>query len=236
MMVNKTIKRDYLILYVRLSVDSCSFQLGNITISIVDVSTLHFHGPKTGADPGILERGDPVRGRSPEPSALRRERWRGASPENFEKLDAISCNLAYIFGIRMASDIIQNGAFAEQKTVAATISIHTHTRIHPLPFKNSSHFGHYKIQIQFQTFFSDIVYNVENKIAENRGARAPLDPPLHKDIVRYLARLAQTAFTETLKCTCRRCVQQTLQNADQVGGRSTGCHCRGDRFSQQQTT
>jgi len=46
----------------------------------------------------------------------------GPPPENFEKLDAISCNLAYIIGIRMASNIIQNWAFAEQKTVAATIS------------------------------------------------------------------------------------------------------------------
>jgi len=67
-----------------------------------------------------LWKGGAVRGQSTEPSA-----------ENFEKLDAISCNLAYIFGIRMASDIIQNWAFAEQKPVAATISIHTHTRIHP---------------------------------------------------------------------------------------------------------
>jgi len=65
----------------------------------------------------------------------KRERRRGASPENFEKLDAISCNLAYIFGIRMASDIIQNGAFAEQKTVAATISIYTHICIHPPHFQ-----------------------------------------------------------------------------------------------------
>jgi len=47
----------------------------------------------------------------------------------------------------MASDIIQNGAFAEQKTVVATISIYTHTRIHPHTSKNSSDFGHYKIQI-----------------------------------------------------------------------------------------
>jgi len=39
----------------------------------------------------------------------------GASPENFEKLDVISCNVAYIFGIRMASDIIQNWAIAGQK-------------------------------------------------------------------------------------------------------------------------
>jgi len=55
----------------------------------------------------------------------------GLPSENFEKLDAISCNLAHIFGIRMASDIIQNRAFAEQKTVAATISIHTHTHTPP---------------------------------------------------------------------------------------------------------
>jgi len=47
----------------------------------------------------------------------------GLPPENFEKLDATSCNLAYIFGIRMASDIIQNWAFAEQKTVVATIGV-----------------------------------------------------------------------------------------------------------------
>jgi len=75
----------------------------------------------------------------------------------------------------MASDVIQNGAFAEQKTVAATISIHTHTHAYtPHTFKHSSDFGHYKIQTQFQTFL-DIVYNVENKIdfAKNRGIRAP---------------------------------------------------------------
>jgi len=68
-------------------------------------------------------KGDPVRGRSSE--------WRGVwgSPsENFEKLYAISCNLAYIFGIRMASDIIHNWAFAEQKTVAVTISKPTDIR------------------------------------------------------------------------------------------------------------
>jgi len=65
----------------------------------------------------------PVRGQSPEPSAEgasagggsggRRRVW-GPPPENFEKLDAISCNLAYIFEISMALDIIQNWAFAEQ--------------------------------------------------------------------------------------------------------------------------
>jgi len=117
-----------------------------------------------GADPGILEMGGPVKGRSPEPSAEGPSAgggsW-GPPPENFEKLDAISCNLAYIFGIRMASDIIQNWAFAEQKTVAATTSIHTHTRIHPHTSKNSSDFGHCKIQIQFQKYFLDLVYNVK---------------------------------------------------------------------------
>jgi len=83
----------------------------------------------------------------------------------------------------MASDIIQNWAFAEQKTVVATISIHTHTRIHPHTSKNSSDFGQYKIQIQFQKYFSDIAYNVKKikiDFAKNRGGgrAAPLDPPL----------------------------------------------------------
>jgi len=61
-------------------------------------------------------KGGPVKGRSPEPSAKGASAsvW-GPPPENFEKLDAISCSLVYIFGIIMASDIIQNWAFAEQK-------------------------------------------------------------------------------------------------------------------------
>jgi len=84
----------------------------------------------------------------------------GLPPENFEKLDAISCNLAFIFGIRMASDIIQNWAFAEQKTVTATISIHTHTHTPPTLPKNSSDFGHYKIQIQFQKYFFQTLYTM----------------------------------------------------------------------------
>jgi len=88
-------------------------------------------------------KGGPGKGAKP-----RTERRR-PPPENFEKIDAIPCNLAYIFGIRMASDIIPNWAFAEQKTVVATISIH----IHPHTSKNSSDFVHYKIQIQFQKYF-----------------------------------------------------------------------------------
>jgi len=69
------------------------------------------------ADPGILERGA-GKGAKPQTERRRRESRRGVwvrPPENFEKLDAIFCNLAYIFGIRMASDIIQNWACAEQK-------------------------------------------------------------------------------------------------------------------------
>jgi len=63
-----------------------------------------------------LERGG-GKGAKPRTERRRRERRRGVwgpPPENFEKSDAISYNLAYIFGIRMASDIIQNWAFAEQ--------------------------------------------------------------------------------------------------------------------------
>jgi len=90
------------------------------------------HDP--GADPGILERGA-VRERSPEPSAEGASAGGGSGghPQKIlKKLDEISCNLAYIFGIRMVSDIIQNWVFAEQKTVAATISIHM-THMHTPP-------------------------------------------------------------------------------------------------------
>jgi len=76
-------------------------------------------------------KGGAGKGAKPQTEHRRRERRRGVwapPPENFEKLDAISCNLAYIFEIRMASDIIQNWAFAEQKTVAATISKPTDIR------------------------------------------------------------------------------------------------------------
>jgi len=53
----------------------------------------------------------PGKGAKPRTKRRRHECRRGVwgpPPENFEKLDAISCNLAYIFGNRMASDIIQN--------------------------------------------------------------------------------------------------------------------------------
>jgi len=76
-------------------------------------------------------KGGPVRGQSPEQSAEGTSSGGGSGgppPENFEKLDAISCNLAYIIGMRMASDIIQNWVFAEQKSVAATISKPTDIR------------------------------------------------------------------------------------------------------------
>jgi len=85
---------------------------------------------RSGADPVILKRGL-GKGAKPRTEHRRRERRRGVlgpPPENFKKLDAISCNLAYIFEIRMASNIIHNWAFAEQKTVAATISKPTDIR------------------------------------------------------------------------------------------------------------
>jgi len=72
----------------------------------------------------FLERGDPVRGRSPEPSAEGASAGGGSGSlpqknlKNYMRFPAIW----HILEIRMASDIIQNWAFAEQKTVAATIS------------------------------------------------------------------------------------------------------------------
>jgi len=111
-----------------------------------------------------LERGGPVRGRSPEPSAEGASAGGGSGgppPENFEKLDATSCNLAYIFGIKMASDIIQNWAFAEQKTVAATISIHTHAHTPSTLPKTPPISATIKSKFNFKNIFSDIVYNVK---------------------------------------------------------------------------
>jgi len=83
-----------------------------------------------GADPGISERGG-GKGAKPQTERRWRERRRGVwGPplENSDKLDAIFCNLAHVLGTRMTSDIIQNWACAEQKTVAATISKPTDIR------------------------------------------------------------------------------------------------------------
>jgi len=75
----------------------------------------------------------------------------------------------------MASDIIPNGAFAEQKTVAATISIYTHTRTPAILPKTPQILATIKSKFNFKNIFSDIVYNVENKIdiAKNRGGGPP---------------------------------------------------------------
>jgi len=61
-----------------------------------------------------LERGAQYAGEAPN-RAPKARALAGASPKNFEKLDAISCNLACIFGIRMASDIIKNAALQNKK-------------------------------------------------------------------------------------------------------------------------
>jgi len=101
----------------------------------------------------------PVRGQSPEPNAEGASAGGesgGPPPENFEKLDSIFCNLAYIVGIKIASDIVQNWAFVEQKNSSGH-GFDSHTRIQPHTSKNSSDFSHYKIQIQFQNVFSDII-------------------------------------------------------------------------------
>jgi len=64
--------------------------------------------------------------------------------------------VTYIFGIRMASDIIQNGAFAEQKAVAATISIHTRAHT-PLHFQKLLGYWPLKSKFNFKQIFSEIV-------------------------------------------------------------------------------
>jgi len=64
----------------------------------------------------------------------------------------------------MASDIIQNWAFTEQKTVAATISIHTHTHTPPILPKTPRISATTKSKFNFKNIFPDIVYNVKDKI------------------------------------------------------------------------
>jgi len=66
------------------------------------------------------------------------------------------------------------------KTVAATISIQTHTHTPPTLPKTPRISATIKSKFNFKNIFSHIVYNVEYEIdfVKNRGARAPLDPPL----------------------------------------------------------
>jgi len=77
----------------------------------------------------------------------------------------------------MASDIIQNWAFKTKNSSGHDFDSHTHAYT-PYTSKNSSDFGHNKIQIQFQKYiFSDIVYNVENWINfANIGRSGPPGP------------------------------------------------------------
>jgi len=78
----------------------------------------------------------------------------------------------------MASYIIQNGAFTEQKTVAATISIHTHTHAYtPILPKTPRISATIKFKFNCKNIFSDIVYNVKNTID------FALDPPLVSYVV-----------------------------------------------------
>jgi len=93
-----------------------------VTDLLLRTQWICLHQGVTITDQGRIQefwKGEPGKGAKPQTSA---GGVLGPPAENFKKLDAISCNLAYIFGIRMASDIIQNWAFAEQITVAAKIS------------------------------------------------------------------------------------------------------------------
>jgi len=150
------------------------------------------------ADPGILERWGPVRGWSPEPSAEGASAG-GVPPQkilkNWMRFPAIWHIFLGSERYRAFAEWVSESSFltahqhteghAEQKTVAATISIHTHTRIHPYTSKNSSDFGHYKIKIQFQKyFFRHCIYNVENKTDFAKNGARHLDPPLRTNSVK----------------------------------------------------
>jgi len=77
----------------------------------------------------------------------------------------------------MASDIIQNGAFTEQKTVAATISIYTHTHTPPILPKTPRISATIKSKFNFKNIFPDIVYNVKNKIDFAKTGGPGFPPP-----------------------------------------------------------
>jgi len=111
----------------------------------------------------------------------RRERRRGVwgpPPENFRKLDAISCNLAHIFGIRMASES-KLGLCRRKNSSGHDFDSHTHAYTLTL-LKTPRISATIKSKFNFKNIFQTLYTMWKNKIdfAKNRGGRAPLDPPL----------------------------------------------------------
>jgi len=141
---------------------NCLILLSDCIVARIE---LHTFGPSylilySGADPRILERGG-GKGAKTRTKRQKHERRLGASRKKIEKLDAIFCNLAYIFGIRMALDIIQNGACAEQKNSSGhDFDSHTHAHTPPTLPKTPRISATIKSRFNFQKKFSDIVYNV----------------------------------------------------------------------------
>jgi len=78
----------------------------------------------------------------------------------------------------MASDIIQNWTFAEQKTVAATISIHTHTHTSPTLPKTSRISATIQSKFNFKNIFSHCIQCKKlNRLCQKYGGPGP-PPPL----------------------------------------------------------
>jgi len=100
------------------------------------------------ADPGILKRG------------ARRWVW-GPPPENFEKLDAISYNLVYIFGSEWHRISFNIKPLQNKETVGATIAIYTRAHTPP-PFQKLLSFPPLQnLNSISKICFSAIVYNVK---------------------------------------------------------------------------
>jgi len=105
-------------------------------------------------------------------------RRRGTSPENFKKLDAILCNLAYFWGDQNGLGYHSELGLYRTKTVAATISIHTHTHAHtPILPKTPRISATIKSKFNFKNIFPDIVYNVKIKLTLPKIGGWPPTPP-----------------------------------------------------------
>jgi len=74
----------------------------------------------------------------------------------------------------MASDIIQNWAFAEQKTVAVTISIHTHTHTPPTLPKTPRISATIKSKFNFKSIFQTLYTMTLPKIGGGPGPPGPV--------------------------------------------------------------
>jgi len=135
----------------------------------------------TGADPGILERG-PGKGAKPRTERRRRERrqgvW-GASPIKFWKIRCDFLQSGIYFwdqnGLGYHSKL---GLCWTKNSSGHDFDSHTHAYTLTPP-KTPRISATIKSKFNFNNIFSDIVYNVKNKLTLPKMEGAPpLDPPL----------------------------------------------------------